>query len=1377
MNKAPSSANTQSETENVARSTLKFPVVGLGASAGGLPALLRFFEQLPNDTGMAFVVVMHLSPDHESNAASILQKATKMRVSKVTEPRPVERNNVYVISPRMQLSMNDSYLRVIDQPPDRPRHIAVDIFLRTLADAHREYGVGIILSGSGSDGAIGLERVKEQGGVTFAQSPSDAEYDSMPRSAIATGAVDFVLPVVEMPQKLVDLWENIKRIQLPLDDDSEAPALGQTPSGDLEVNIETPLRDILTVLRTRTGHDFKQYKRATVLRRIERRLQVNRISDLDAYAKHLHDHPEETRPLLDDMLIGVTNFFRDREAFEALERDVLPVLLDLPRGEDNCIRAWSAGTSSGEEAYSLAILLADQIAEHHAPVQYQVFATDIDEQGIHTGRTGLYREAIVTDISPMRLRQHFMKEDSAYRIRKEIRERVLFASHNLLRDPPFSRLQLVVCRNLLIYLDRNVQADILRMFHFALVPGGYLFLGSSESADLCSDLFVAVDKRNRIYRARAVSNSSRPIPEMQIGNPILPSRMIASPGFREQGNGRASFAETHRRVLEQYSPPSVLVNEQAEIVHMSDRAGRFLRYVGGEPSRNLLSLVQPELRLELRTALFQATQNDISVEARRVQLTRDERTYYVNIVARPFHDGDASFVLILFDEVEETMGTEGKAPRDEDTDLVLSQLENELQRTKDQLQTTIEQSETSTEELKASNEELQAINEELRSTTEELETSKEELQSINEELITVNQELKSKVEETDKVNDDLQNLIASSDIATVFVDRALRIKWYTPKASSIFSIIASDTGRPILDITNRLVYPEMAADADEAFTHLRTIEREVRSVDGSWYIARALPYRTTEDRIDGAVLTFIDISQRREAEARLREGEERMRLVVESTRDYIIITLDDEAVIRTWNHGAERVFGYTEAEAVGQSLSIIFTPEDLAAGAMASELQTARRDGRAEDERWHVRKDGSRFFCSGITTPLHDRGWQGFAKIGRDVTQRKQTETAQESHLEQTQDIAKLKDEFFAVMSHELKHPLNLIQLNAELVSRLSVVRSQAIAKRSIDTILTSVRSQARIIDDLLDLSRINTGKFKLNREAVTLQALVSDIADVLYAESTVRDIAVTLEVPHAESDPLMVNADPIRVEQILWNLLNNSLKFTPDGGAITLRLQREDENVRIDVQDTGQGIAAQFLPKVFEMFGQAPNRRAKNVTGGLGIGLALVKQLTEAHGGRVDVASPGIGKGATFSVWLPACEGIEKSEDGAVVVSGRFLGLQILVVDDSPDICEIMQTLLEIEGAEVVTASNGQQALDLCASADFDMILSDIGMPGMDGHAFMRALRQTQRHATTPALALTGYGSERDINEALEAGFMGHVDKPISFEALLARVSDLMGR
>lgn len=1353
-------------------SFLPFPIVGLGASAGGLAALLRFFEQMPNESGMAFVVVMHLSAEHESSADRILQKVTRMPVQQVTKPTPVECNHVYLISPAQQLEMLDGYLRVTERPSGQPRHIAIDVFFRTMADAHRHRSIGIVLSGAGNDGSAGLMRVKEQGGVTLAQSLDDAEYESMPRNAIATGQVDFVMPVVDMPQKLVELWDNMRQIHLPLGDEIEPP-LHNPDSAEEERAADAALRDIIIILRTRTGHDFKHYKRATVLRRIERRMQVNRLSDLPAYRDFLNNNSEEASALLDDMLIGVTNFFRDREAFEAMEREIIPRLFDLTPEGDPTVRAWSAGCSSGEEAYSIAMLLADQLDFSHSAHKFQVFATDIDEHAIAVGRAGVYPEAVVTDIPPARLRQHFAKEQTHFRVKKEIRERVLFALHNLLRDPPFSKLHLISCRNLLIYLDRQVQADILQMFHFALAPGGYLFLGSSESADVCLDLFAPVDKKNRIYRAKASSSLGRPTPTL----PLNAFTGFSLPNIeRSLERRKVSFAEVHQRVLEQYGPPSVVVNQDSDIVHMSDRAGRFLRYIGGEPSHNLLTQVLPELRLELRTALFQAFQTGKSIEARRVQLERDGRNYYVNMVARPFRDLDADFVLVLFDEVEETMSSEAKGPRDDSKDSVLSQLEGELQRTKEQLQATVEQSETSTEELKASNEELQAINEELRSTTEELETSKEELQSINEELITVNQELKSKVEETGKINDDLQNLIASTDIATVFVDRRMRIKSYTPRATEIFSIIPSDTGRSLLDITHRLNYPGMADDAVAAFESLRIIECEIPSNDGRWYIARLLPYRTTEDLIDGAVLTFIDITERRQAEDRLREGEERLRLAAESTQDFIILTLDPQGLITTWNRGAERTFGYREDEVLGRSAELIFLPEDRESGVLHEELRRARKDGRADDERWLQRKDGSRFFCSGVTTALHN-GLQGFARIGRDVTEKKRQESEQVWQLQQSRSTSKLKDEFFAVMSHELKHPLNLIQLNGELMARLPLVRGNAVAGRAVDTILGAVRSQARIIDDLLDLSRINTGKLKLNRGPVLLRQVLADIADVARSDAQNRQIDVALDLPEDAHDPLVVDADPVRIEQIIWNLLNNALKFTAPGGRITLRLEDEGAQVRLDVEDNGQGIAAESLPLIFDLFGQVPDQRHSNNRAGLGIGLALVRELVEAHHGRVEVRSEGLGHGAVFSVWLPHySRDIAPAGEALDQPPGDFLGLKVLVVDDSEDILNIMKALMELEGAEVTLACNGAEALSrLENGGPFDLVLSDLGMPVMNGLELIGRLRRDSRFVALPVIALTGFGASQDKDEALQAGFNAHVDKPVSFEVLQQTVLSVL--
>ncbi len=589
--------------KNLTRSDIDFPVVGIGASAGGLQALLKFFEHMPSDSGMAFVVIMHLSPKYTSAADRILQNVTKMPVIQVTSPVPVEKNHVYVIPPGKDLSMNDSYLRLGEPQRTRGDQVAIDLFFRTLADVHRSKAIGIVLSGAGADGSVGLARVKEQGGITLAQSPQDAEYDSMPNSAISTGAVDIVLPVVEMPQKLLEVVANLVNIQIPINDPREEnePQIGPQISNRTN---QLALRDILTLLLTRTGHNFKQYKTATILRRIERRMQVNSIPDMSSYATFLHDHVEETPALLKDMLIGVTNFFRDREAFEALERDIIPDLFEqfaAAESDDGEMRIWSAACSTGEEAYSLAMLFTEQAELKGSPAKVQVFASDIDNQALATGRAGLYPQAIVTDVPPSRLRQHFTKEQIHYRIKKELRERVLFAAHNLLSDPPFSRLDLICCRNLLIYLDREVQSEILQTFHFALKPGGYLFLGSSESADMYSSLFVPVDKKNRIYQAKNTTGilRSRPVLQLSTGYPTV--QLPQHPGSRSK---KVSFAKVHRRVLEQYAPPSVIVDHDSNIVHMSDRAGRFLRYVGGEPSHNLPTLVLPELRVELRTALF-----------------------------------------------------------------------------------------------------------------------------------------------------------------------------------------------------------------------------------------------------------------------------------------------------------------------------------------------------------------------------------------------------------------------------------------------------------------------------------------------------------------------------------------------------------------------------------------------------------------------------------------------------------------------------------------------------------------------------------------------------------------------------------------------------
>ncbi|MEO8249118.1 MAG: PAS domain-containing protein, partial [Burkholderiales bacterium] len=733
-------------------------------------------------------------------------------------------------------------------------------------------------------------------------------------------------------------------------------------------------------------------------------------------------------------------------------------------------------------------------------------------------------------------------------------------------------------------------------------------------------------------------------------------------------------------------------------------------------------------------------------------------------------------MMVLFDQSEITLGPE--AANDGIKDPTLAALEDELRRTRDQLRGSLGESAVSNEELRASNEELQASNEELRSTTEELETSKEELQSVNEELVTVNQELKTRIEETVKINDDLKNLLTSTDIATVFVDRGMRIKRFTPRASQLFNLIASDVGRSLLDITHRLDYPALESDAVQVFESLKPIEREIEGEDNKTYLVRVLPYRTEQDVIDGAVLNFVDISATRHAQRQLAVGEANLQRVVESTQDYAIVTLDAKGIVTGWNLGATRLFGFDKDDMVGRPIDSIFSSEDRAAGVPAQERSQARTRGRAEDERWHVTKRGDRVYCSGIMTPLHERGELiGYAKIVRDVSEEKRVEAQLEALLAKEQQAGAelqrafaLKDEFLAVMSHELKHPLNLIHVNAELLSRLPQVRNVPAVAQAAEVIRRTVLSQAKIIDDLLDLSRIRTGKLALKRQRMEWADVIGRARDAIEGDAAGRQITISLELDAAASP---VDADPVRAEQIVWNLLSNAIKFSAPGGTIDVRLALDGDFSRLDVKDTGQGISADFVPQVFDMFRQA-NRPSTRPQGGMGIGLALVRQLAEEHGGKVAAASEGEAMGSTFSVWLPLSRA-SSTDATSINAPQPLVGLRILVVDDSEDALVSFTALLQLEGAEVTAAGSGADALAAAAeAASFDLILSDIAMPEMDGYVLIAKLRALETTRAVPAVALTGFGRPADVQRALAAGFNAHLGKPVVIDELFDVIRSL---
>jgi two-component system, chemotaxis family, CheB/CheR fusion protein len=1343
-------------------SGLQFAVVGIGASAGGTQALTRFFQSMPPDSGMGFVVVMHLSPSHASHLSDILGRVTTMPVSEVTEAVAIEANHVYVIPPGRMLWMDDGHLHLRDEQRLAGRNVAIDSFFRVLAQVHRQRAIAVVLSGTGTDGAVGLKRIKELGGVTLAQSPDDAEHRGMPEAALATGLVDFVLAAAAMPQKLLQLAANAQAIRLPVDPPDELRS--QAVAGVEEENqAEAAMNEIMSLLRKRTHHDFSHYKRPTVLRRLERRLQVTATPSLPAYRDHLLEHPEETPALLQDMLISVTNFFRDREAFEALERDVLPHLHPAAKG-DSGLRVWVVGCASGEEAYSLAMLLQEDRDRRGESAPFQVFASDIDTRALATARAGLYPGSIAADVSPARLRQFFVAEGDHFRVKKSLRERVLFAHHNVLREPPFSRVDLISCRNLLIYLNRGAQATVLATFRFALRPGGALFLGSSESTDVAGDDFAVIDKKHRLYRVHS------PEPRQRVPAPLLEALPSGSTLLPPEGPStrRIANAELHQRAILAWARPSVLVDSHNNILHLSEGASRFLQMREGVPTHNLLDNAHPDLRLDLRAALFRARPMTHGDEAGAVEMESRLHDERVRILVQPVRDArdEREMLRVAFEALGPLPAAAGdaRATGDGQTEEAMRRLELENQRLQRHLQEVIEHSEASTEELMASNEELQALNEELRSASEELETSREELQSTNEELTTVNAQLAQKVDETSRINDDLQNLIDSNDIATVFVDRRMHIHRYTPRATELFNLIKSDIGRPLMDITHRLDYPQLVDDARTAFQTLRLVEREVTASGDRHFVVRMLPFRTAEDKIEGAILSFVEVTLLRRSQRDERAGAERLRLAVESTRDFAILTLDANGLITSWNPGAARLFGYEEAEIIGQPLALVFTEDDRAAGVPERELATAGEHGRAEDERWHRRKDGSVFFCSGVTTRLHDGG---FAKIARDLTGSKQAALARERQLShaqagrrQAEATMEAKELFLAVMSHELKHPLNLIHMNAELLARMPEIRVVPAAARAADIIQQTVAGQARIIDDLLDLSRVRTGKLRLEQAVVDWSVVVQRIGQALRSEADAKGVSLQLGACSGEALTLF---DPVRADQVVWNLLSNALKFTPSGGSVRVVLDIERDFVRLTVTDSGRGIAPEFIDSVFDMFSQEGSA-ARQDGDGLGIGLALVRELVHAHGGRVQARSEGLDRGAEFSVWIPLHRQVE--EPSATSPTASVLrGMRLLVVDDSVDSVESFAMLLRLAGAVVTTASDGNAALAAMDREHFDLLISDISMPGMSGHDLIRAVRARPDGAALLALACSGYSRAQDQKRALEVGFNALIGKPAALE------------
>ena len=1370
-----------------------FPIVGIVASAGGLEAFTELLHHLPIDTGMAFVLIQHLDPNHESLLTEILARTTQMPVTQVVDGTTVEPNQVYIIPPNTKMTLASGVLKLTAREKIYGKYMPGDAFLVSLAADRGPKALAVVLSGGDGDGSLGIKAIKAAGGVTFAQCEASAKFDSMPNTAVATGNVDFVLP----PQKIAEELANFRAnswLSCPI---SIAAVTASPPDNYVRTTI-------LGLLRSTTGVDFTHYKVATIDRRIQRRMVLYKLESLADYAQYLQDHPPEVYALYQEILIHVTSFFRDPEAFEQLKELVFP-RITANKSVKNPIRIWVAGCSTGEEVYSIAICLLEFLGDRSPQPQIQIFATDISEAAITKARSGFYLQNQMLDVSPERRTRFFIWEGGGYKINKTVRELCIFARQNLGSDPPFSNLDLISCRNVLIYLAEPLQKRVIPIFHYSLNPTGFLLLGSSESIGKFSSLFNSLHTKCKIYAKTLTENSqifsfatsSYPIAQV---NKSQPTNENSPDGFDLQ-------QYTDQLILNRYAPTGVVVNEQMNILQVRGDTNAYLRLTPGIPSLNLLTMAREDLAIELRTAMYQALMQNVVVKKERVKLVVGERSSFVNFEVIPFHPAPAEsgYFLVLFEEALltgvnlSTVNSESLNPADLQREILelrqaLATANEDKNVAQAHLQSVIQQQEILNQDIKVANEEILSSNEELQSTNEELETAKEEIQATNEELITTNEELRSRNIEQHHITNDLINLLGSINIPILMVENDLKIRRFTPMAQQLFNLIPTDIGRPFSDIRSHLDVPDLSGMILEVIETLQTQEQEVQTLAGYWYILRIRPYRTTENRIDGVVMVWIDIDAMKRSTKTLELARNYAETIVETVPTPLVV-LDADLCVNTANRCFYETFQVSFPETSQISLF------ELGNGQWnIPKLRSILADILVNDVELHNFELEHVFEQIGQKTMLlnacklqrEDQDMMILLSI-EDITSRKQFEKERSQLLmqeqlarQQAENSNRAKDEFLANLSHELRNPLTPILGWAKLLR--SGKLNEAAVTRALEVIERSAIAQTQLIEDILDISRITSGKLHLDTSPMDLLVVVQSAIDGVQLSADAKNIKIFAELSSAT-----VLGDADRLQQVLWNLLSNSIKFTPSGGRVEIVLEAIESQAQIRVIDTGKGIKPDFLPYIFDRFHQADSSTTKT-NQGLGLGLSIVRHLVELHGGTVGAESPGEGQGTTMTVRLPLVSipqeltppsdveptvftlPLNTSKDGVTSLEG----LQILSVDDDIDTRELLQFVLEDYGAEVLTVGSVKEAIAaLTENLDkYDILISDIGMPEEDGYSLMQQVRSLDAKAgNIPAIALTAYASDGERQKAIDAGFNQHIAKPVKPAQLALIIADLIAQ
>ncbi len=1247
-----------------------FPIVGIGASAGGLEAFIKVFKKMPIDTGMAFVLVQHLDPTHASMSVDIISRETQLKIEEVKDKTPVKPNHIYIIPPNHNMEIEKGVLMLSARKTSPGQHMSIDFFFKSLARSEKSRAVGVILSGTANDGTAGLWAIKAEGGVTCAQDPTSAKYPSMPQSAIDAGIVDLTLQPEEMGKELARVFDHP---YVTMDDFSENDEIKKEPYGandsiiDPEDNLtQEALAELFAMLESQKRVDFAGYKQTTILRRIQRRMMVQKTKSLVEYVNFLRAHKEEVHALNNDILINVTEFFRDPEAFEALTHKVFPYLLEN-KSNENSIRIWVPGCSTGEEVYSIAISLLEFLRESGKQNPIQIFATDISGHAIQKARSGLYPESAVHGLSPERLARFFEKVETGYKINKTVRDICLFSRHDVTGDPPFAKLDLISCRNVMIYFGPILQKSIVPIFHYALKPSGCLWLGLAENIGEFSKLFSLEDKAHKIY-----FKSNVPTPLIQFSN----KQFHSTSG--DDGTSRPSlFAKTgsdlqrdaDKIILSRFSPPGVVINSDFEILQFRGRTAPFLEPASGKPSMNLLKMARPELLASLRSTIQSVKVEKRSMERQGLHFDSDGKHLTVDLEVLPLYpkaNGKDLIFLVLFKEKMEegkeqkdavSQGKKSRAPNEQrDKDRCISELMRELAEIKDYQQSLISQYEVSQEELTSANEELQSTNEEFQSTNEEIETAKEELQSTNEELITVNEELQMRNADLTTLSSDLNNLLASIELPILIVGGDYRVRRFSPKAKSSFNLLPSDIGRPIADIKPSfdLDLNHLISAVSETLTPKKV---EIQNDFGKWLRLQIRPYKTIENKIDGAIISLTDIDE-------LKKKEER----------------SSEAFVR------------------------------------------ADKDNIA-------------------------------------------------------------KDIFLATLSHELRTPLTSILMWSQLISQGKIDHEQA--QKGAKVIENSAKAQNQLIDDLLDVSRITSGKLAIDLQPLDPAAIIRTAADSLRHTAESRSIQFQVDLPTCSE---LILADSIRLQQIIWNLLTNGIKFSPKQSTLRIELKYEQDGhqkfAKIQVSDSGKGISPDFLPYIFNRFSQG-DAGSTRTQGGLGLGLSIVHSLVEMQNGTVTAENAKDGNGAIFTVSFPVIPSHSQSDrfhygnveaflpqekDENKELYSKLKELQILIVDDDENIREALSIYLKSFGAFVVAVDSAVAALETLKNLSPSVLISDIAMPGEDGYSLIRKIRASKNplQREMPALALSACTTEEEVSHALASGFQEHLVKPVDVKELV---------